>query len=184
MGGGLKKVYAAYEAETEYRRIEEEQRGQWITIEDDDPSMKAMKKFDSKLKNISSGCISCNSDFGKGQTYFSAYAIDKVRSGALSSFGSYQWSCVEPGSTSFQLCFDDFRKGFPKTFKDFSHSMLGEEPEPCNQHMNELHLSAEFLEAMGGSGEKMIEELLEKMSGEDKNIRIVRRLKKDGDKKS
>jgi len=173
--GILKAVYDCYEAETNSERIEEEQKGKWISGPEHSKYADALRKFVEKKKTLISECLFCGNDVKNGKPFFTAVVIDRVKSTKHKSiYGSYSWSNLETGSTYLRICFDHFKEYFPRSFKQLSYDMLGEENPNFNHAQNELYISPSFEKALEKEG-KSIDELIDDLAkGGAGNLKVIR----------
>ena len=180
----LKKIYTAYEEETRFGALQEEQKGKWQGPDEPRHWLKAYKKFKRSLGKLEKGCLFCSSDVQTGKPFFNARVIDRVYSGKhLSGFTipdltlghNYSCSNLREGQTSFKVCFDDFRINFPNTFAMLSYLLTGEENPDVEPVRDTLYLSPEFEEAFERETGKSMDEGLRKFLEGIGDIRIIRR---------
>ena len=150
----LNEIYACYEAETEFRKIQDSEKGGWVPIDSTFPE--TYSRFEQKYKNIAKECLFCDKDPKKGLPYFRPLVIDRVESGKRPSLcGSYQCSHLERGMTSFNICFEDFRKNFPRCFETLSKDLLGTRDKDSKLEPNTIYLPKGYRQAMEGKKQKL-----------------------------
>jgi hypothetical protein len=161
-----------------FRMVEKEQEGRWIDNNGSKRWVDAYDKFKALSEKLTQNCIFCDSDAKNGRPFFKANVIDRVYSsqhlGGLffSGNGNYSWSNMKTGSTGFRVCFDDFRKHFPRTFEQFSYNMLGEKNPNLKHRQSELFIDPGVEQAIFEETGKPIDELLGEQTM--KNLKISR----------
>ena len=149
----MRAVFEAYAAEIEYQRLKRDQKGKWVPI-GEVSSTDRYQQFREKSEVIPlTACLHCHSPIpGSHRAFFTFKVIDKVRCESdLSAFGSYQWSNLEGGMTSFRLCFSCVRAYLPRTFKTLGDALRGiDSGRESGEGRVELFISPEFMKEMFG----------------------------------
>ena len=151
------KLYGCYNAETKYRKIEEDQKGKWLDMSDKSWS-EAYRGFERKRDKLDHDCIFCGHDVkGESRPFFHARTIDRAYSGqhlsGIPAVGlSYSWSNVNEGQTSLRICFQDFMDHFPRTFEQLSYDLTGGQNPNSRPLTNEVYISKEFMDAAKNDG--------------------------------
>lgn len=182
----LDLVYSAFEAEKEFRTIDENQMGRLLPASDIKSLNNAYDKFKKRMETIESGCVLCGNDVENGKPFFVARVIDGAYSekhlSGLFTKTNYSWSNVKPGLISFGVCFDNFRTHFPFLFERLSYELRGEDNPDSNPNLNEIYISPEFEDALkqqsGRSVDELLNEIIRGLPGVA-NLRIIRRVRGD-----
>ena len=170
----LGAVYAAYRAEVEFRRVEESEKGRWISSEElrtQKGTYEFLEEWQEKQKAIPVQCIFCNAELPDNKNpCFSAFVMDRVYCETKLTWfmgvTNYSWSDFKVGRTRLLICFECFKKNFFRNFEQLSYdlrgvpkSTLGEVTKP------ELLLTPDFVEALKEEvGGERAEELLQEAS--------------------
>ncbi len=124
----MKQVCETYAAEIKWHRVERDQKGKWIPIEEASSTDDLRQQFIDRFESIvHSQCLHCGSQIkAQDRAFFTLRVIDKANCEKdLSVFGSYQWSNLETGMTSFCMCFACAQTQLPRTFKSLGYSLRG-----------------------------------------------------------
>lgn len=178
----LRGIYDCYEAEMEHKKIDESIKGQLISVGDplNVKEMEALKKCDELSKKVTPDCIFCSGNVRNGKPFFLAATIDRVYSSKNLTLGTnYSWSDMKTGYTSFRICFDDFRKHFPRCFEQLSYDMLEERNPNIDMGPSEFYISPEFEKALKEETGKTIDDFVNEFAKKGiKNLRVIRKSKK------
>lgn len=168
----LGAVYSAYEAEINYRRNEEAEKGKMLSGEDLGRGPRLFDEWEAKAKAIPyHECIFCGTKLPDDKTpYFTAKVIDKVYSEKnLSWFNTnYSWSNMEIGMTRFNICFKCLKDKFPRLFEDLSYTLRGVAKSNLKDVVkSEVFLTQDIVEGLKKEvgdirAQERIEELAEK----------------------
>lgn len=171
----LKTIYAAYEAETRFKRVEESQKGKLVSCSDNSWS-DAYDEFKSQHSKLKPVCIFCKKTAENGKPFFRAVVIDRVRSAKhISLVGSYSFSNLENGMTNFKICYEDFRSNFPRGYEQLSYDMLGKDNPNFQLGESELHISPEFEKALQEETGKNVKDLIKELVDAGGDLKIIRR---------
>jgi len=125
----LNAVYSAYEAEINYCRNKESEKGKMLSGKDLERGSRLFDEWETKAKMISyHECIFCGTKLPDNKTpYFTARVIDKVYSEKnLSWFNTnYSWSNMKTGIICFNICFKCLKDKFPRLFEELSYTLRG-----------------------------------------------------------
>lgn len=182
----LQQAYNLFTVETSYNRAKHAAKGK--VFQTGDLALESISQlrevFIRQLDLREKTCLFCKEEVNKGKPFFIANSIDKAYSEKnLSGISfppqNYSWSNMEEGVKLFQICFDDFRANFQKTFEQLSYSLTGNKNPNLKLKPNEIYISPEAEQAMeaetGKTLDKFIDEEVKK--GTFENIRIIRREK-------
>lgn len=171
----LKEVYECYEAEIKFKRLEKQLRSRWIKLGADEDRAKgeAIDKY-FKLKKslikkgVDKSCIYCDLEVHtqNREPFFVVRLMDRIycedKLSGLQGEENYSCSDLDTGGVGFNICFDDFRQTFPKSFEQISYELRGTPNPNETQAPNELHISPELEQAIeeeGGNIDSIVDKL-------------------------
>ena len=161
----IEPIYDCYETEMNFRMVKKEQERRWSDATDSKRWLSAYNKFKTLSKKLTRNCIFCDSDVKSGRPFFIANAIDRIYSSQHLSgifvLNNYSWSDIKTGLTKFRVCFDDFRKHFPRTFEQLSYDTLGEKNPNLKQRQSELIIDPSFEKKLFEETGKTVEEFFD-----------------------
>ena len=119
----LKKVYDCFESEMAYYEFNESFKNNWMSSSEFGVKTDYMNKFHDKYKNLEEKCIFCSNDVHNGMPYYTGRVVDRIKT--VKNFsGTYSFMSLDIGSTYFNICFDDFKKNFPKVMEMINKDLL------------------------------------------------------------
>jgi len=170
----LKSIYRCYELERKNKSFE----GKWLSGAEMTESHDILDQYIQALETLEANCLFCGNDVERGLPYFTAKTIDRLASSrGLSTFGSYSFSNVTNGTTSFKLCFNDFRLAFPNSFRKLGFDLLGERDE-STKTVSSFEIGAGFEDLLKKEGVSL-DEIIDSLADKGVDINIIRQIRKE-----
>ncbi len=171
----LQIVYECIESEEKYRRIEESERGKWLSSQGKG-SNEAFQNFEDKYSLINQEiCYFCGQKLPLfPEPFFTAIAINRFYSSQHLTFLNYSWTSIKTGMTRFNFCLNCCQKNFPNIFRILSF-FLRKVRDPKEKFQSELAITRDFLDALEkqiseAEAHKKISVLKQQF---DRNIKII-----------
>jgi len=179
--GELRALYVCYEAEMQWRQANVEAEASlkgFVPLNHPlvEARMRAYEKYKKLSDSVAQDCLFCGKAVETGSPFFTARAIDKSYSGQhLSGLGvpeNYSWTNLKEGFTKFRICFEDFRRKFPRAFEQLSYDLLGKD-NPGVQPQATFVITPAFEDAAEAKG-VCIDDLITRLGDGKMKITVVR----------
>lgn len=144
----LQRIFDSFTAEVRYGEFRKSNRV--MCCDDLKSSSELWEKFLNEQNSIDQdSCTFCDNFVSeRGLPIFMGIVIDKVKCsdslGGLLGESNYQCISVEPGMTSFVICFECFAKQFAKTFRQLSYDIQNKSDPEKTSPKSEIFVSPEF----------------------------------------
>ena len=140
----LRRVFATYNAETSLNKFAASNKAFSRAGAEERKKLKGL--FEKMLGAIPTDtCLCCDDTLDQAQPVFVFHVMDRMAGeGDKSFFGSYQWTRIKTGRTSFKICVTCVQKFLPRTYFILIDPSKGELPPPAADVSNELILSVSF----------------------------------------